>query len=149
MPEPGNREAPDPLAIISQFTRNADSYNVERIEFLRGPNSLIFGLGTVGGTLSTYTKIPRLDRDFFIPTVTVDSEGSNRYEMDLNHRLNEQFAVRVNAVVDNAKGFYNNDERDFNAVTLSMIYRPTPQTTFRLEGEYASRQNTLLWVEYH
>ena len=139
----GQQGGPGPTRNYFSFYQNADSYNVERIEFLRGPNSLIFGLGTVGGTLSTYTKIPRLDKDFFIPTITVDSEGSNRYELDLNRRINEKFAVRVNAVMDNNQGFYNNDKKDFNAITLSMIYRPSPQTTIRLEGEYATRQNTL------
>ena len=90
----GQQGGPGPTRNYFSFYQNADAYNVERIEFLRGPNSLIFGLGTVGGTLSTYTKIPRLDRDFLRPTITVDSEGSNRYELDLNRRLSDKVAVR-------------------------------------------------------
>lgn len=140
----GQQGGPGPTRNYFSFYQNADSYNIERIEFLRGPNSLIFGLGTVGGSLSIYTKVPRADKDFFIPTVTVDNNGSSRFEIDYNRRLSDTVSIRMNAVVDKNRGWRKNDENDLNAVTLAIQWRPTVDTTLRVEGEYASIERTLI-----
>jgi outer membrane receptor protein involved in Fe transport len=54
----GQQGGPGPTRNYFSFFENPDSYNIDRVEFTRGPNSILFGLGTVGGTLSTYTKGP-------------------------------------------------------------------------------------------
>ena len=33
------------------FYQSADTYNIERLEFDRGPNSILFGVGTIGGAI--------------------------------------------------------------------------------------------------
>ena len=40
-----------------------DRYNMERTEFLRGPNALLFGLGQPGGVINYSTKKAYLHRD--------------------------------------------------------------------------------------
>src|SRR5690606_25649677 len=34
----------------------SDSYNIERVEEARGPNSILFGIGAAGGVINTSTK---------------------------------------------------------------------------------------------
>lgn len=126
------------------FYTAADSYNIDRIEFDRGPNSILFGVGTVGGVLSTYTKIPKLDKDFLNLTTIVDSEGSIRGEVDFNRRLNETVALRINAVADRNRGWRENDRNDFDAIDLALIFRPTANTSLRLELEAAKSDITLI-----
>jgi outer membrane receptor protein involved in Fe transport len=140
----GQQGGPGPTRNYFSFYQNADSYNIDRIEFLRGPNSLVFGLGTVGGTLSIYTKQPRTDQDFYTPTITVDDNGSFRAELDANMRLSDNFSARLNAVGDEHKGWRKNDEDSLRAVTLALLYRPSVNTSFRLEGEIASMERTLI-----
>lgn len=140
----GQQGGPGPTRNYFSFYQNADSYNIERIEFLRGPNSLVFGLGTVGGTLSTYTKVPRTDKDFLQPTVTMDTSGSARFEVDFNRRLSDTVALRLNAVHDQNRGWRNNDKNDIQAVDLSLQYKPADNTTLRIEGEYAKIEKTLI-----
>ena len=140
----GQQGGPGPTRNYFSFYQNADSYNIERIEFLRGPNSLVFGLGTVGGTLSTYTKAPRTDKDFLQPTVTMDTNGSARLELDFNRRLSDTVALRLNAVHDQNKGWRNNDENDLQAVDLALLYKPASNTSLRFEGEYAKIEKTLI-----
>ena len=38
---------------------NSDAYNAERFEFSRGPNSVLFGDGQIGGLATTMTKQAR------------------------------------------------------------------------------------------
>jgi len=126
------------------FYSVADAYNIERIEFDRGPNSILFGVGTVGGVLSTYTKIPRLDRDFYNVTTSVDSNNSFRMELDFNRRLNDKLAVRLNGLLDRNRGWRNNDKNDTNALDLAFLFTPTKSTQIRLELEKSESENTLI-----
>jgi outer membrane receptor protein involved in Fe transport len=75
-----------------------DSYNTERFEFSRGPNSILFGDGQIGGVATTMTKVPRLDRDSYSGVVRYDSWGGFRSTMDVNYRLGRMTALRVNAL---------------------------------------------------
>lgn len=130
------------------FYQAADTYNVERIEFDRGPNSILFGVGTVGGVLSTYTKIPRVDKDFFTIVSTFDDHGSTRFEGDFNRGLNDKIAMRLNAVYDRAIGWRNNDFNTTKAVDLALLYQFTYRTSIRVEYEMSEAQNTLISSYY-
>lgn len=140
----GQQGGPGPTKNYFSFYQDADAYNVERIEFTRGPNSILFGIGTVGGTLTTYTKVPRLDKDFISPAVIVDSNGSVRFEGDYNVAVNKQFAVRINGVYDNNKGWRNADETKRRALDVAFLYKLGDNTTLRLELEGAKIQKTLI-----
>lgn len=140
----GQQGGPGPTRNYFSFYQNADSYNIERIEFLRGPNSLVFGLGTVGGTLTTYTKVPRTDKDFLKPTLILDTNGSRRFELDFNRRLSDTVTLRLNAVDDKNKGWRNNDENEIQAVDLAVLFKPSHNTSFRVEGEYGKIERTLI-----
>lgn len=140
----GEQGGPGPTRNYFSFYQNGDTYNVERIELLRGPNSIIFGLGTVGGSLSTYTKIPRTDKDFIEATTTVDTNSSVRLAVDVNRRINDSMALRVNAVLDNNHGWRKNDVNRTKAVDISLLYKVSDHTTFRVEGEYAKVFHTLI-----
>lgn len=140
----GQQGGPGPTRNYFSFYQDADAYNIERIEFDRGPNSILFGLGTVGGTLSTYTKIPRRDKDFVTPQITFDSHGSARFEVDINQRPSSVLALRVNALLDDNKGWRNNDLNDRRALDIALLYTPTPKTSLRIEGEIASVKKTLI-----
>ncbi|HEX2099212.1 MAG TPA: TonB-dependent receptor plug domain-containing protein, partial [Candidatus Synoicihabitans sp.] len=139
----GQQGGPGPTRNYFSFYQNADSYNIERIEFVRGPNSLLFGLGTVGGTLSTYTKVPRLDDSFITPILTLDNHGSVRFEVDVNQVVSERFALRVNAVRDESDSWRDGDEGEFSAIDFAFLFKVTDRTTLRLELEAATRDRVL------
>lgn len=130
------------------FYQVADTYNIERLEFDRGPNSILFGVGSVGGVLSIYTKVPRLDDDFITPEITVDDHGSNRVTLDVNRRVSDNLAVRLNAVEDNRIGWRNNDKNHFRAIDLAVLFKPTASTSIRVEAEAAEARNTLISSSY-
>ena len=139
----GQQGGPGPTRNYFAFFQNPDAYNIERVEFTRGPNSILFGLGTVGGTLSTYTKVPRLDRTFISPAITVDDNGSVRAELDYNVAASENLAFRVNALWDRTRGWQEGDEGEKQAIDLAMLYKLTDRTTLRVELEGARFEQTL------
>ncbi|HTL67961.1 MAG TPA: TonB-dependent receptor plug domain-containing protein [Lacunisphaera sp.] len=119
-----------PLFVIS------DTYNVDRIEFDHGPNSILFGIGDLGGALTSYTKQARFDKDFSRPAVRVDSYGGYRGTVDVNQHQGN-LAVRVNAVIANEKGFRDGDFHKKLGATLAADWKFNSDNShlrFEIEG---------------
>src|SRR5581483_4220066 len=75
---------------------NSDAYNTERFEFSRGPNSVLFGDGQIGGLATTLTKQARLGRDAYEQVIRYDSWGGLRFTTDDNKVLTSKQALRLN-----------------------------------------------------
>ena len=75
----------------------SDTYNVERIDFGKGSNSLIFGAVEPGGQGAAFTKRPLL-KNFGEIFLNQNSEGAYRYQFDYNRKLRSNLALRFNAV---------------------------------------------------
>ena len=140
----GEQGGPGPTRNYFSFYQSEDTYNIERVEFLRGPNSIIFGLGTVGGQLSSYTKIPRMERNFITTTLSTDSNHSARVELDVNRRVTNSLGLRVNAVDDYNYGWRKNDVNKTKAVDVALLYKLGDNTQIRLDAEYARLFKTLI-----
>ena len=89
----GQQGGPGPKRNYFSFYQNPDTYNVDRIEVLRGPNSLVFGLGTVGGTLNVYTKRPHFDSTYATVSAQVDTNGGMRSTLDYNKPITDKIAI--------------------------------------------------------
>ena len=74
-----------------------DSYNTSRVEVNRGPNSILFGLGSPGGIINNSTNLARINDRFGEVSFRVDSRGGHRATFDFNESLIEDhFAIRIN-----------------------------------------------------
>ncbi|MEH1832778.1 MAG: TonB-dependent siderophore receptor [Nostoc sp.] len=87
----------------AQGAQSVDLANIERVEILKGPASVLFGLGTPGATINLITKKPLRD-PFFEVNTTVGNYSNYRGAIDLSGPLNESKTVlyRLNA-------FYQSD----------------------------------------
>src|SRR5690606_29154057 len=112
-----------------------NTFNVERIEEARGPNSILFGIASAGGLISTSTKQAYTNREFRNAQLIYGSVDLRRASFDINHSsFDDRLGIRVNAVMSKENGFqhyvYNKDNR----VHLAVKYNLTPNTLIR--GEY-------------
>ncbi len=72
-----------------------DTFDLEQIEVLKGPSSMLFGRGSTGGVINQVTKQPILhELDEVIATVGMDDRY--RVAADLNQPLSDTSAGRVN-----------------------------------------------------
>lgn len=113
-----------------------DTYNVDRIEFDQGPNSILFGIGDIGGAISSYTKVARFDRNFQNLNARVDSYGGYRGTVDIN-QIAGDVALRINAVGANEKGWRDGDSNKKLGATLSLTTKfnnGNSSLRFELEG---------------
>ena len=119
-----------PLFVIS------DTYNVDRIEFDQGPNSILFGIGDIGGAVSSYTKTARFDKNFDNFNLSFDNYGGYRGTIDLNESIGN-LAVRVNAVMADEKGWRDGDFHKKLGATLAADWKFNHENShlrFEIEG---------------
>ena len=78
-----------------------DSFNWDRLEVLRGSASMLFGRGSTGGAVNQASKQPNLFGRHEV-AVTLGSGGYLRSTADLNVRLGESSALRINGMLTQA-----------------------------------------------
>ncbi|MDJ0653338.1 MAG: TonB-dependent receptor [Xanthomonadales bacterium] len=113
------------------------TYDVERVEILRGPQGTLYGDGSIGGTIRILTKEPELDRF----AAGFDLMGSSTTDGDSNSALNAMVniplsegtsAFRMVASVEDYGGWVDNvasgvddqNERDITDYRAKFRYMP-------------------------
>ncbi|HSV79608.1 MAG TPA: TonB-dependent siderophore receptor [Ramlibacter sp.] len=78
-----------------------DTFNLDRMEVLRGSASMLFGRGSTGGAVNQVSKTPRLMNSHEV-TTTVGSHSFGRVTGDFNLHTGENAALRLNAMLTKA-----------------------------------------------
>lgn len=119
---------------------NFDSYNIERLDFGRGPNSILFGNSGYGSTANILSKRARTDKTFTKIQASYGSWDKFRSTIDHNQKLNDNFAVRVNGLYLDRDGWMDNDFEKREAATVAMTWWPAKNTEVRVEAEIGSKE---------
>ena len=94
----------DGLRDVAQYNR--ETYNLERIEVLRGSASMLYGRGSTGGIVNQASKEPGLINEGRL-SLTAGTDDYKRATLDVNQRVGENAAVRLNAMKTDAGSFRN------------------------------------------
>lgn len=113
-----------------------DEYNVDRVELVRGPNAILFGLGNPAGILNYNTVQPLFDRNKYKLGLRFDDNGTQRVTVDANVVIKPKvLALRFAWLNDNEqfkqKPSYDRDLRQYAALE----FRPFRNTVLRINGE--------------
>jgi catecholate siderophore receptor len=81
----------------AQYSRT-DPFNLEQIEVTNGANSVTAGSGSVGGSINIVTKKP-VARDSTTISAGIGTDNYYRGTIDLNKRVSDLIAVRINGMV--------------------------------------------------
>ncbi|MGH7946888.1 MAG: hypothetical protein ACREF9_18065, partial [Opitutaceae bacterium] len=116
-----------------------DSYNIERITFASGPNSILFGNSNPSGVIDSTVKRAQLGRPKYAVTYQVDERGSHRAAIDLNQPIvKNRLALRLDGLNDRQHDWrapaFANQDRFFG----SLVFRPFQKLTVRAYHETVS-----------
>jgi len=89
----GNDIYLDGLRDLGQYPR--DTFNLEAVEVLKGPSSVLFGRGSTGGIINQVSKSPKLT-PFYEISGTVGTGPQGRATADLNQPFGPSGAARLN-----------------------------------------------------
>jgi hypothetical protein len=120
----------------------ADSYNSERFEFNRGPDTSIFGDGGPGGRQGSSAKRARLNYTATGLSAQIDTYKGYRGTMDYNKGF-DRFALRVNALRQNNRNFQDATDLKSNGITIDAVVKLGKNTTFIADYERKNERNNL------
>lgn len=120
----------------STFSSLRETANLERVEVLRGPASILYGSLSPGGVINLVTEQP-LTEPFYEVELSAGNFSFYRPSIDLSGSLTADGALlyRLNAVYENSSSFrdFTDIERIFVAPVLSWQIGDRTNLTFELE----------------
>ncbi|MES1195150.1 MAG: TonB-dependent receptor plug domain-containing protein, partial [Opitutus sp.] len=119
-----------------------DGYNVGRVDLQRGPNAILFGIGSPAGVVNTSLNQAAFRTSDKVEN-QVDNFGSVRFTADFNHVLiKDELAVRVSLLHDDAKyrqdGAYKKDKRVYGALRWDPAFLKTDSARTSLRANFES-----------
>lgn len=112
-----------------------DLSNVERVEVLKGPASVLYGRGSSGGMINRVTKKPGIEISEIAGTV--GSWGQKRGEFDLGRKLGDaDVFFRVTGAAERADSYRNQQFLERETIAPSMLFKLAPATTLLLQADH-------------
>lgn len=114
-----------------------DAFDLERVEVLRGPASVLYGQGTPSGVINMVTKRP-LDTPFHEVGVEYGTFNKKRTTFDLSGPIDDQgvYAYRVAGLFDEADGQVEHTETRRQSLSSAFTWRPDETTSLTLLGHF-------------
>ena len=110
-------------------------FDIDRVEFLRGPQGTLYGRNTFAGALNVFTKTPDLDGYSGEISLSPQRFDRLRTEAHINLPLSENFAVRLAGFADKSDGYIENlagpdiGAQDDKGVRFSALWEPTDRAS--------------------
>ncbi len=112
-----------------------DLSNIERIEVLKGPASVLYGRGSSGGLINRITRQPGTDGGQL--ALSYGSWADRRGELDVGRRFGDAgSAWRLTGAVEDANGYRDPQFLKRRAVAPSVLLHPGSDTTLLLQADY-------------
>jgi iron complex outermembrane receptor protein len=120
----------------SQSSRPVDTFLLDRIEILKGPASLLYGEGAIGGAVNLVSKSP-------ISAVGLDSlfsfgsYGQYRAGVGINVPLRRNLFARVDVSQNGSDGYVGESPQKLAAASASLRWLPTSNISIKGTGTYS------------
>ncbi|MHC5738012.1 TonB-dependent siderophore receptor [Nostoc sp.] len=117
--------------------------NIERLEVLKGPASVLYGQFEPGGVVNYITKQP-LSEPYYSAEFTAGSFSTYRPSIDISGPLNSDKTLlyRLNAAYENSGSFIDFGNQEVLAIAPALSYKIGDATTLTLEYEYLKLDRT-------
>lgn len=132
----------------SQSSRTVDSFILDRIEVLKGPDGLMYGEGTIGGAVNYLSKSPS---DVFHGNAlaSLGPWGSFRLGVGVGGpligadgpRLPARLAYRADFSHNETGGYQDRNSQRYDAGAFSLVWRATDRFALTWWGTYLEDRN--------
>lgn len=106
--------------------RDTNTWHFDRIDVIKGPASVLYGEGALGGVINKVTKKPTFDGNHADTLLSVGSFGTTMAAAGVNLQLSETAAFRLDASSLQSDSLYdiNNNATKSQGVTSSVLLKP-------------------------
>jgi iron complex outermembrane recepter protein len=116
--------------------------NIERLEILKGPASVLFGQGNLGGTINVVTEMP-LDEPTYALEYTTGQFGQHRFAVDFSSPFDTEdpLGFRFNASYELSQSFRDEEKTELLYVAPTVQLIATDNTDLLVDFEYIKFQS--------
>lgn len=126
-----------------QTDHPTDLANVERIEVLKGPASVLYGQMEPGGTVNVVTKQP-LAYNYADASVEYGSHDYKRATLDVTGPINDKVRARLNLAYQDSESHVDFWEYNRFFVAPNVTMDLTDTTNLTVEGSYSQNEWTAI-----
>ncbi|MBB6125364.1 TonB-dependent receptor [Sphingobium subterraneum] len=116
--------------VASTITFPADPWNIDRIEVLSGPASVLYGQGALGGAVNVVTKAPNADHTVVEGEAGYGSQNTAHVAAGVGGPINPMLSYRADASYRRSDGYV--DRGDSHSLALSGALRFAPSETLKI-----------------
>ena len=115
-----------------------DTWSAERIEVLRGPASVMYGEGAIGGAINVISKLP-----LWVPRneaeISFDSNMRRRIAVDSGGPVSKDVAYRITATGNLSDGWVDRDRTSNVALHAAVQIKQNEDVTWTISSDYGDR----------
>ncbi len=116
----------------SMVNRPENTFNLQSVELLQGPASVLYGEGAVGGAINVVTKQPTFGPTTYDGLFSYGSFNTVNAGIGMNTQLSDKVAVRVDLSRTSSSGYVHNDDPSSLNLTASLLWKISDTTQLQL-----------------
>jgi iron complex outermembrane receptor protein len=117
-----------------------DPWTVERVEVLKGPASVLYGQGAIGGAVNVVPKRPSFGMASYDVQAGIGSDSTYRLAVGAGGPVNEALAYRVDISRVASDGYVQRGQSDSWALSGAVTWRPQENLSFTLSNDYGDQE---------
>lgn len=118
-----------------------DSLNYERLEVVRGPSSLLYGIGVLSGIVNVIPKRPTADHRYKF-NASVGSDGYQRFTADASGPITKSLRYRVAYADEERDHWTDHRTKDLEYFVAQLEFQPWDSVNILAEYQQASTEYT-------
>jgi iron complex outermembrane recepter protein len=126
------------LGPANMINRPGNTFNVEAIEVLKGPASLLYGQGTIGGAVNVINKRPDLSGNGFQALASYGTFDTLSTGIGGNLVLSDDTAMRLDASYHHTAGYVDRSPSDSLNITGAVLFKPSNTLSVELSLDFLS-----------
>ena len=138
----------DDIPLMSKSAFNSHTYQLDRVDVLRGAQGTLYGINTEGGLVRQYTKNPMNYQGTDV-RLGIGTRFYRNAEVAHYHKFSDGLALSLAAFYNGQNGFFRNeatgdraDESNEAGGRLRLVMKPADRLTIGLTADYQwVRQN--------
>ncbi|MEL1251150.1 TonB-dependent receptor [Aurantiacibacter gilvus] len=120
----------------------SDPWNVERVEVLSGPASVLFGQGALGGVVNVIPRGPNFDALEVDAELGYGSQDTWHAAVGVGGPLGEMFAFRADVSYRASDGFVDRGESENLAISGALEFAPSETFSLTLRNDFGNNEPT-------
>jgi iron complex outermembrane receptor protein len=105
--------------------RPQNTFNLESVEILKGPSSVLYGQGAVGGVVNVVSKAPSFDKPQLDLLVSSGTFGDTALGLGGTTHIGDTLAIRADVSRTSSNGYVDRASSDSTNVTATALWRAT------------------------